>query len=517
MRKSPGLLFVFTFLCYSLQAQVFPKENSKLHYVLIGFRFEAVDNAQTYRLEIAKGNHNSAESFKKNVVLSKESTENKVIAEAPAFGSQYTWRVLYKKNGTFTPGTELHHFSTLLIDEVDSAKVHLKILKRAEKYKDAYVFADATRTLYNMNGRPVWFLPPASELNIVSRQVRDMKITPQGTITFVVAGNSAYEVNYEGEILWKAPRKAIMNDDSTERYNHELNRLDNGHYIVSGSEFVWSDPDAPRPVPGQPMPPPKPGELPKPMNRPLAFGTIMEFSHDTLVWSWRSAQYFQHSDFTNYPFRLSGPMDDVHQNSFFFDQANNVIYVSYKNIHRIVKVKYPEGTVTNVYGEIYRSDMPARGNGMFCFQHSCKLSQKGYLYLFNNNSCNADRAPEIVMLKEPTAKNDTVKIIWKYEFPVEPLIEKTKRVRPEMAQHRTNGQETIGGNVVELPDQSLFASLCVPYSDLFIITPDKKVLWHAVLEEWKADKKIWSENGLYRASIIPGRKEMEALVWHSEK
>ena len=41
---------------------------------------------------------------------------------------------------------------------------------------------------------------------------------------------------------------------------------------------------------------------------------------------------------------------DVHENAFFFDEKNKVIYISFKYISTIIKLKYPEGIVLNTYG-----------------------------------------------------------------------------------------------------------------------------------------------------------------------
>ena len=53
--------------------------------------------------------------------------------------------------------------------------------------------------------------------------------------------------------------------------------------------------------------------------------------------------------------------------------------------------------------------------GYFCRQHSARRSHKGYVYLFNNNTCDTGAICKIVMLKEsatPTAKPEKK---WEYE------------------------------------------------------------------------------------------------------
>jgi hypothetical protein len=520
LRLKLTFLFFFLTTCLFLHAQTFPKENSKLNYTIIGFSFPSVPQASEYRVEIAEGDHASEASFKKSIVKSVVSSENRLIADVPSFGKNYTWRVVSKNNSAETTGG-MHHFSTLTIDDVNPDSMRMRIEKSAEKYRDAYYFSDINRALYDMTGRPVWFIPHTDKLNFEIRQVRDLKMTNTGTITFLIGGHDAYEINYNGDILWKAPKTRFLgylNEATTERYNHELTRLSNGHYMILNSEFVWSDPNATPPRHGEFPPPPKPGEPNHPIGHPVLFGTIIEYDEKgNTVWSWKSAPYFQHSDLMSDPNRMASIRDDVHQNSFFFDEKNKMVYLCYKNIHRIIKVKYPEGTVTESYGEIYRSGEPEKGNNMFCYPHSVKLSQQGYVYLFNNNSCHPDRAPQIIMLREPVSKTDSVKIAWQYEFPVEPLGElfkQMKMVNNQLPDH-SQADETVGGNAIELPDQSMFASLCSPYGDLFIVDRDKKVLWHAINEKWSTRENKWSHINTYRANIILNRHDLENIIWNS--
>ena len=75
---------------------------------------------------------------------------------------------------------------------------------------------------------------------------------------------------------------------------------------------------------------------------------------------------------------------------------------------------------------------------------------------------------------------------------------------------------TSGGNVVELPDGSLFASMCVRYGNVLIVGRDKKLVWNAISEKWVPGLKKWTVTGNYRASIITGQKELERLVWGGE-
>src|SRR5580658_815931 len=88
----PLLLIILPF---SLKAQILPKDKSVLNYRVIGFTFPLKDKALNYTLEIASGHYDAEDSFKKNIINTVHNSTNKIIAEVPSFGSQYTWRVVY--------------------------------------------------------------------------------------------------------------------------------------------------------------------------------------------------------------------------------------------------------------------------------------------------------------------------------------------------------------------------------------------------------------------------------------
>ena len=494
-------LTLLFFAAHPLSAQVFPKEGSTLNFRSIGFSLPFEKEPGRYRIEIAAGTYTRKDSFRKNIILVTYALQNRAIITVPAFGKQYTWRATYIADDSSKTKTPFYHFSTGKIPAVDSAVNRLRIIDTALQYKDAYVFIDGTKALYDMKGKPVWYMPE-TDFNKPEQELRDIKITPQGTITFLVQQN-IFEVNYNGTVLWKGPDNDKPRADHSETYHHEFTRLQNGHYMVLGSEEMpWGKPAA-----------------------KALYGTIQEYNHEgKLVWLWRASQYFKDADFAyRQPFEKE--VLDVHQNSFYFDEKNKDIYLSFKNMNRVIKIKYPEGTVTNVYGEIYNTPVTTRGHEMFCGQHSCKVSQDGYLYLFNNNSCYPGNLPQIVMMKQPAAENDTLEKIWTYQCTLSDVraddegmqASKDSLLVPPANKASYYGDYQAGGNVIELPDRSVFCSMYGSYSKIFIVSRDKKILWNALPEVWDDAQKKWAKVCNYRASIILTQADLDQLIWNAEK
>jgi hypothetical protein len=172
----------------------------------------------------------------------------------------------------------------------------------------------------------------------------------------------------------------------------------------------------------------------------------------------------------------------------------------------VLKVKYPEGKVVAAFGEEYLPGGETTGDGLFCGQHACNISDNGSLYMFNNNSCNVKGLPSVVIMNEGSGGNDGLKKVWEYPCTLEGYS----------ANEKPSNSFLAGGNVEELPDHSLMVCMSGDYCKLFIISPDKKILWCAI-PEWKnAANNTWRTITQYRASIIKSRKDLERLIWNSE-
>jgi len=499
MFKEFILLLFFTVLVQHGAAQVVPAEGSLLNYRLAGFSVAGKEQISECRFEIADGDYSTEDSFNGHLIKTVTSKRKRAIIELPWWSHAYTWRAVYKRKDLKTVQSRLYHFNTDYSPDADTDSIRLRIIQPASKYKDAYVFLDENRALYNMRGEPVWFMP--KKFTEGDKRPRDLKVSSKGTITFLIS-TEAYGINYNGDVLWKGPDNKDLSDKYGQSFHHDLTQLSNGHYMVLGDEAISMYPlledfkagklkncscdDVKRKVMEK-----------SPAASPARFGTVIEYDKNgKIVWSWRSFCYFIKSDIINYG--AKGPLDlgDLHENSFYFDESAKCLYVGFRRISRILKIKYPEGKVTGVYGEIFRDGESPKGNGLFCQQHSVKHSEKGYLLLYNNNLCDSVM-PSIMMLREPSLPKEGLKKIWEYTCTMEADLPK---------------QFHQGGNIIELPGNSFFVSMGSPYSKVFIVGMDKKIVWSALPEKWDNAAKKWLILPEYRASIIVNRNDIERMV-----
>jgi hypothetical protein len=122
------------------------------------------------------------------------------------------------------------------------------------------------------------------------------------------------------------------------------------------------------------------------------------------------------------------------------------------------------------------------------------------------------------MFREPTSGKTGLEKIWEYQCTPDGI---NRRKQLSVPQKDLNGRllqahHTSGGNVIEMPDNSLFVSMSGPYCKVFIVSQDKEILWSALPEKRNPVEKEWNPVSEYRASIIT-REQLENVIWNSER
>ncbi len=490
-----ALLHLLFFSVVPVFAQTFPRNGDKLNYTLVGFRLPDAPGTVSYEVEVASGDIITEQDFSKHIIYSVKASTNHIKVGLPAFGAQYTWRPVYTNGKGATVKGDLIHFSTLTCPNVDTGMSHLRILQKASRYAGAYVFSDYTRVLYDMKGMPVWFMPELPGRSNTNISVRDLKLTKEGTIT-CLANDWPYEMDYNGNILWQV--RNIPDDyNAKEKYHHEFTRLAAGNYMLLGTEMLRCKLNADKDKLPTLCDSSGWTDAPQSGYRKMPFGTVLEYnSSNELVWRWSSSALFRDSSL--YPYLGHGkPGFEIHLNSFYLDKAAGVLYVSSKRYSVIIKIKYPEGDVMAIYGNKNTSAT----FDLFCDQHSIKQNASGKLYVFNNNECNPEAVPTVMMLEE--GKTGGLKKIWELKTPVKPIS------RQSGDKHTA----TSGGNVQELTGGDIFASLSSPYGDMFIAGKDKKLVWHGILERKTDTAGQWQQQAQYRATLANDAAAIEKLLF----
>lgn len=496
------LLTILLFACgLYTYGQTFPAEGSVLNYRLAGFTTEPDSKAAYYHFEVARIQNEEVGE----VIISQTENTHKAIITLPAFGENYAWRatLLNQKKKTIKK-TSYIRFKTGQYVTVDTNQYKLIIVNNDVADSDLYVLMDYTTVIYNLKGEALWYLPDIKPVDDKHLQMRDVKATPFGTLT-ATTHSGAFEFDYNGKVLWQAPNTGEVSGDTSENYHHEFSRLDNGNYMVAGAgtrhmkvpenykikpEFIAS------------------GLFEKREDgyyRTVPTDNLIEYnSKKEVVWSWKSIDHFGVQDFFRQRNYGSNGLDvDMHMNSFHFNEKDSTIYLSFRNMDEIVKIAYPSGKIMNRYGEI-KGDSSKRDEHLFYGQHCIGRNNNGDIYIFDNNtnrklmmtdSGRASVVSRALILKETESENG-VDITWSFSCNIDTLTDK---------------HGAAGGSLDVLPNGNILVSMGSA-GRLFIVTPDKKVVWNALPMSGDVNNN-WYKIGPYRARILT-KKQIEKIIYH---
>lgn len=468
MNKYLQILF-FLILTQSGYSQFFPKEKAEVNYRLVGFEVPIKVNIAKYTLEIADDIITDEEIFSKNIRLVNSSDKNKQAILLPRFNCHYTWRVIYYDGqNNITWKSDLHHFRTGTSPAINTAVYGLRIEKQvAEEHNDMLLLCDYVLAIYQMDGSPVWY--PGGEVGKLAKpdvKLRDFKPTHAGTFTALL-DTIACEFDYDGNILWKSP--AEINKNGAGYYHHELTRLDNGHYMVAGSERIF------RKIPGKPDAFFNPGDSSVIKTedgryyKGIISGTIIEYdAAGKIVWMWRASDHFTDKEYFRLKKDLLVPFNGcAYLNGFEFDERNKVLYVSFRDINRIVKVDYLSGAILDMYGEVVNNDLSITMQSPFYNQHCIRIDKyTNHLYLFNNNVCNT------VGINSGSVSHIT--LFGQGKRGLEPLWDYAcDTVSPERP------LSSRLGSVALLKDECILVNMGIA-SRMFIVDTNKRILWNAI-------------------------------------
>jgi hypothetical protein len=486
MKTVCTLLLVLAFC--SANAQVTPAENAVLNYRLTGFAIPT--KASKIIFYVAAGRHNSFDAIKQNLVATAFSDSPRTLITLPSFSQEYTWYAEYTVGKT-THRTAITHFATGNTSFADTNKYRLRILDSTRTHPELLFFSDCQRAMLNMRGEIVWYLPQIPGVLDTSMSVRDMKLTPQGTITFI-ANTKAYEVDYNGKLLWQAPDDGKVSGDTTEQYHHEFTRLANGNYMAAGNQMVKKY------IPATLAERHSDNEHVKKEGDKyyceVLYGTLIEYNtQKEVVWQWKSVEHLHDSLLLTNAMFANQRIPGFHHNAFYFDEQQNCIYTSFRDINKIIKLAYPSGKVLGIFDVV-----DEHGNVLLKGQHAPRINSEGNLYLFNNNVEAGKREDKesaaSILVTEPLGK-DHLRLKWQFNCNID-----------DQARPNAKG----GGNVHELANKDMMA--CMGTSNrIFIVGRDKKVDWNAVTE-YKSENR-WYPQSNYRVFPIEDSSALHKLVF----
>lgn len=367
-------------ICDEAFTQITPSEGARLNYTDLVFDFPPVDKAAYYQLELWNQEDRTPLPFH----IQKDST-NVIFCNLFEFGNSYSWRYkAFSSNDALLYQSIKLDFSVLNEAEIDTG--FFDYLCRGDLTRKGYVLLDQQRSMIDLKGRLVWRMPRIKGLGVEQPyNVRDLRMTKEGTFTAIITSGIAVEFDRDGNILWLAPGSQNLKEHTSENYHHDFRKLNNGNYMVlsEANEKVLLPVSIKDTAKYNGM-----QNVVKEAGKYYflgTFGTIVEYdANGKEVWKWNSANYFARQLMNGWNSKIT------HLNAFYYDETLDKVYMGFRSINLILEVNRKTGKVDNEIGMPLFQSHKTTGGDFFALQHSIEKTKSGNLLVFNNDSCAVD-------------------------------------------------------------------------------------------------------------------------------
>ena len=506
--------FFIILICFSklFGDLIYPPNNHKINHIHVMFEWGKVNETTSYEIELS-----NSSSFSNLLFNNSTSDTSIIIQENINWQSTYYWRVKpsngdYIDTFTFSTSNTSYQFS----NDVNPVSIITNNLESEDEIVIYGIMSPFYSAAIDMNGNEIWNSGGVD--TYMFSQVKDNVFLGNANLPPHFKGELGVEFDMKNGITWEQPTYG----DTDEFLQHEIIKLPNGNYmgfvIVYLDHFVPNSNDYPQ-IPEEydfPFEDNIPG-FSDSFDYPWTWKSerIVEWDTDgNEVWSWNP---FDHYDLNNFDY-ISGfwekaassgePFDWTHFNALAYDEIENCVYVSSKNLSRITKIDKATGDViwnvgVNWTGEdIINFDWPPSENSInsemstmpFSGQHGLEILDNGNLVFFDNgilsgrfDGTNTYKSRAMEIKVNDQNNEHIVEIIWSYTLPTELY-------------------GVISGNVQKLDNGNYFITTVGSTDGAhgIEVTPSKEIVWDCKFNVGTPQGAIYRAmkiNGLYDANM----------------
>jgi hypothetical protein len=451
-------------LTLPLFGQYLPKDSSKLNYNQIMFEAPLNKDAIEYTIFVTYDSIKNPTS--KDFIITQREKFPLFFVKNLELGKKYKWYVESTLSGKEKTQSNYFHFSIL-----NTSMANPKLYKAIQHYHkkneilDGIIWCDQYRCAIDREGNIVWFMA-AEHLDLINAKVvRDFKLYPDGSLTFVHQPNASH-TDIDLNSIWKAPYQGTVSQSEKEDYHHAFTMLPNGNYMILGNEKVNFSNDTVT-------------------SDAINFCNIIEFDKaGNIVWSWRMKDYFPYEFLINSRIPTKNGLVDPHANSFTIDEKNNAIYLSFRDISRIIKIDKKSKKITESYGVKLKDEDAIFETDLFRLQHDIQLLKNNDMLIFNNNEIDSGKISCIEIVQLPSSKNDSFNVKWKFDLNYD---------------QDSKGKIQRMGGVKIMPNGNFL--ICEGSNNRVVeISKDKEILWDFALRQVDSTGRVNDKFALYRAN-----------------
>jgi len=416
-------------LSFILCQDFIPNNNSTLNYTQIFFKWPQITNCHSYQLYF----NNQAEY---------ETNNNSIIIDNFEWNSMYSWSVCgLDESNNIIDCYENMNFNITQLPANYPENVNILEFNESQ-YLPGVTLLDyeslGFSVVLDQSANPIWV---ANNSNFNNSKIWATQFLSNGNIVGFGPG-IGYELNLDSDIVFQT--------DESFGVHHQFYKTNNNTYFFIDTEIQY-----------HPCPIECPDELPSII--PWQGDKFIEIDESgNVLWEWSTFDYLTLNEYDPYwvdqyvnqwNFGGSPEFDWTHSNSVYFDEEDEIVYVSIRNLSRIVAIDYNTKEIlwhigdSNFMEEVFFDD-----NFNFSHQHSVQITNDKNIIFFDNGRFNQPEQSRCVEIEvDDSYQNAT--LIWEYVLPESMLT-----LSRGECDRLSNGNTliTVGrtGNVLETNNQN---------------------------------------------------------------
>jgi len=442
-----------------------PKDGAKLNYNQIYFKIPFQKNVDSYTLHLAIDSSENKQDFTTYSVLIKSNKSPDIFVEGLKFGKKYKWYIESNFKNQKIIKSDIHYFSLYDCPYTDTSKYKFKQhYSNTSNTANGIIWLDHMHCAINKNLEVVWFLTPIIDDFNENKQIRDFRVYPDGTITFISDGE-AYHITKEMDIIWKAPSNENITGEKKANYHHSFEKLSNGNYMILGNQFIELEKTDTKDT----------------LDRKIEFSCLIEYnSKKEVIWYWKLIDHFSLDLLANPETNF---IYNTHCNSVSISPNGHNILLGFRDLSRIIEIDKKTGTILKSIGKkLNQIDTLVIETDLFRFPHDTKYIDNETISVLNNNDIKNNKISSLIFFKLPKHQQKNIKPLWSFSFDFDKI---------------SNGKSSKLGNYVVLPNKNLLINEGSINRVVEINPKTKAPLWDLrILKNY--GNSGWSDFAVYR-------------------
>ena len=432
-----------------------PNNNQSLNQTQIFFKWPQINNSILYRLYI-----NDNQNFY-------ESDSNSIIINDFEWDSTYSWYVCgFNNSNNMIDCYDELYFNIRSLPTNYPANVNILEFNESE-YLAGVTLLDyeslGFSVVLDQTGKAIWI---SDNLNFNDSKIWATQFLLNGNIVGFGPG-VGYELNIDSEITFQT--------DENFEIHHQFYKTKNNSYFFIQAEVQY------HPCPDE-CEPEYPDIIPWQGDK---FIEIDELGN--ILWEWSTFDYLSLNEYNPYwverfmiqwDFGGNPDFDWTHSNSVYFDEDESIVYVSIRNLSRIIAIDYNTKEILWHIGDSnFMEEVFFDYDFEFSHQHSAQITNNKNLLFFDNGRFNELEVSRCVEIEFDDNFN-SAELIWEHVLPSDMLT-----LSRGECDRLNNGNTLISvgrtGNVLEVNNQN-------------------EIVWHL-----NVNNDLGVETTIYRSDRIP--------------